>query len=192
MSGLCFHAVVHIWIVSGISLSSCPKRARLGMSQSRRPQEHSCSHLWLFLFPLAGFLGHWDCVWGPSRGVGDAHSWLAVASHSFCPPTFALRCPVLCRYSFKESIYRFSTWFRNPIKGNRDSFELSVETFEIMTKMLLIQQGTSENIPVSCVYVTVFAGGQWWAGILRNQIRPGNLSSLMTLFQLSSVESTLY
>lgn len=102
MSGLRFRTLVHIWNVSGISLSSCPWRAHLGMLQGRRPQEHSDSHLWLFLFPLAGLLGHWDCVWSPSRGAGDAHSWLAVAPRSFCPPTFALRCPMFCRYSFKD------------------------------------------------------------------------------------------
>ena len=61
-----------------------------------------CGHHELFLFPLSGLLGYWNCVWSPPSSAGDAHSWLAVASHSFCPPTFALRCPMFCRYSLKD------------------------------------------------------------------------------------------
>lgn len=55
------------------------------------------------------------------------------------------------------SIYRFSARFSNPIEGDPDGFELSVgaffETFEIMTKMLLFQQGASKNIPARAVFM---------------------------------------
>lgn len=113
----------------------------------------STSRLWLFLFPLAGLLGHWDGVWSPPSSGGDAHAWLALASRSFCPPSSALRCPVFCRYSVKDKsmFHHFSTWSCKVTEGNQGGFKLSVgvffETAEIVAKVLLFQQGSTENLP---------------------------------------------
>jgi len=55
------------------------------------------------------------------------------------------------------SVSHFATWFCTLTEGNHDSFELPggvfFETSEIMTKMLLLQQGASKNIPVRAVFM---------------------------------------